>query len=310
LVCLPTLLLLTTAQGLAQEATAAEVSAPEAVTAAATAGADGDVSAESGVAEQAEPPLQGAEAPAAQAAPEQAATAGDAPATGLVFSVRMPVGETFVRSFLGPQRAMNQTQDARLGGPRGVYDVPFINPTFYVFNGVRTPDFTVGMGFGFYSYDWAVTTQCTDPDTGDKFECQGIPKKTADGHIFQFAPAIMMPFFKSTDLTTEVYGTAAFILTWGPDISPQYDPIDIGGGDYVEPDIQATVFGLGGSLGVGGQHFLHPNFALGAETGIFYQQVSVDPEVTIDGNSLAAPEQEGWFLGGYAALTVSFVIGA
>jgi hypothetical protein len=79
---------------------------------------------------------------------------------------------------------------------------------------------------------------------------------------------------------------------------------------FVEPDIEATALGFGGSLGLGGQHFLHPNFALGLETGIYYQHLNLEAEASVDGNPLdAVPDQEGWFLGGYAALTASVVVG-
>jgi hypothetical protein len=256
-------------------------------------------------------------AAAAAATPEPAHASGGS-AYGMVLQVRMPVGETFVRSFQGPERAQDTTHPAQLAGPRGVYDVPFVNSTYYVFNGFRLPAFTVGLGFGFHHFSWEVDTPCIDPNTGAKFACRGIPAVVSDGTIFQFAPAIMVPYFATADGKVEAYWTAAFMFTWGPNITPQYDPYDptSGTGNFVEPDINAVAIGLGGSLGLGGQYFLHRNFALGVESGIFYNHLTVTATATytdpITGgvHSLdAVPDQKGWFLGGYAALTAMVVVG-
>jgi hypothetical protein len=247
--------------------------------------------------------------PAAATVPAEQPSGGAA--NGIVLSVRLPVGEVFVRSFQGPQSALDTTRDARLNGPRGVYDVPFVNSTYYVFNGFRLPQFTVGLGFGFHTFQWEVNTPCIDPDTGEEFPCQGIPQKTADGHVFQFSPAVHVPYFRTSDQETEAYVALAIPITWGPNISPQYDPVDTtGAGTFVEPDIEATAFGWGASLGLGGQHFLHRNFAIGVESGIYYQRLTISAEASVEGNELeAVPDQEGWFLGGYAALTATVVVG-
>jgi hypothetical protein len=224
----------------------------------------------------------------------------------------MPVGEVFTRSFAGPQRALDTTREARLNGPRGVYDVPFVNSTHYLFNGIRTPSFTAGLGFGFQAFQWEVRTLCTDPTTGKDMPCLGIPTAMADGHIFQFSPTVMVPYFRSADGETEAYAAASFTFTWGPNISPPYDPIsiDAGGSAFVAPDIEATAIGFGGSLGLGAQHFLHPNFAIGAEAGVYHHRLKITAEASADGNPVPnVPEQKGWFLGGYAALTLTAVVG-
>ena len=204
------------------------------------------------------------------------------------------------RSFQGPQ----ETQDTRLSnavnGPRGVYDVPFYNSTYYLYNGYRTPGFTVGLGFGFHVFSWQVDTPGAT---------QTNPRKTADGHVFQFSPAIQVPYFKSADGETEAYWTAAFAFTWGPNISPAYDPVDVGMGVLIQPEIQATAIGLGGSLGFGGQHFFGRNFALGIESGVYYAHMTIDATVKLEGHEIPPPDNSGWFLGGYAALTATVVVG-
>jgi hypothetical protein len=163
-----------------------------------------------------------------------------------------------------------------------------------LFIGYRAQAFTLGVGAGVLMLNW------TGP---------GASSNSTNLGSFSVAPTVFVPLWRSADRTSETYLTGSFAVgaLTSTTNSTYYPP---------PPGMPTTVTGstnityLGPSVGVGGQHFLSPTFAIGLEGGFSALFPSGGSSSTSTGGTTTSnPLGSGMYLSLYGTLTASLLIG-
>jgi hypothetical protein len=164
--------------------------------------------------------------------------------------------------------------------------VPFVPAESYGYVGYRVGQMSFGLGLGLHQYSLTVT-----PPMGTD--------QTLSGLALQLAPTAMIPIGEVME-HGQIYVTVALPISIASTSSP----------DRMGGTRDASIFGFGLSAGVGGRHFFSPNFAVGAELGLWGQMLSVSASATSMGMTVDDPNDTGALnFGMFGALTATFIIG-
>ncbi len=158
-----------------------------------------------------------------------------------------------------------------------------------LFVGYRAQSFTVGLGAGLLTLSWTGPTSAYSTNLGS----------------FGVAPTVFVPVWRSVDRASETYLTGSFAIgVLNSTTNSTYYPPPPGVPTTSTSSVNITYFGP--SVGVGGQHFLSPTFAIGLEGGFSALFPSGGSSST---GTTSSPFGSGVFLSLYGTLTASLVIG-
>lgn len=150
------------------------------------------------------------------------------------------------------------------------------SPRFAV--GFRTGRIQVGVGFGH------AALRITERDSFDFQAPDGtvIPRTTEDkvtAALFQIGPTVLFDIWRSDDRRTRA-NLGAGLGIGRLSLVERDQFVEFPSGDVQSSEDKATGALLGFHFAIGGDHFLHPHFALGAETG-YQGTVAFDVEEDI-----------------------------
>jgi len=155
--------------------------------------------------------------------------------------------------------------------------------------GFRSGDLTLGAGLGLTFFQGSVT----DPDPMFGSE-DGV-----NGYIIEILPTIAYDLWSSNDGNVRLNFVGALGLAFGA-VTTYTESVGA-----PTDEASASVILLPIRLGLGGDYYFHPNFALGAEVGMnlmFLLSTSSEPP--------SAAEIGGGTEGTYAAMRLTFLIGS
>jgi len=128
----------------------------------------------------------------------------------------------------------------------------FGSPQFVV--GARSSSWSLGLGVGLVAF--RVTDEETFPASSSK--------DVLEGTVFQVGPSLLVDVWRSSDGRTRG-NIAAGVGIGRISLTDESTFTDPSGTTVTTTKTSGTV--LGARLGLGGDHFLHPHFALGLEAG-------------------------------------------
>lgn len=198
------------------------------------------------------------------AAPRAGAAQGEEPAKGLALWVRMPVG--FI-----------QNAAASFGAPQ-----------FTI--GTRRDRFGLGLGLGF------TVLRISDKNF---FQGQLQSEEKLTLSLFQIGPSGWVDFWQSPD--GRARGNIVAGLNIGRLSATDEDKFRDPAGNFQTSEVSSSGTLIGFHVGLGGDHFLHPHFALGIEAG-FQGNLAFGIEEKGNGSSVGL-----WANGVYGAFRAMIV---
>lgn len=171
--------------------------------------------------------------------------------------------------------------------------LPLGGATQQLFVGYRARSFTVGLGAGVLTLSWSGPA--------------GSSYSTNVGS-FGVAPTLFVPLWQSADRASETYLTGSFVIGL-LNVTANYTTYDPMTGMPRLGTSSTNITYFGPSVGIGGQHFLSPTFAVGLEGGFSAWFPSGGTSTTYMGSTMTSPFGSGTFLSLYGTLTATLLIG-